>query len=639
MEAAADAVFEVLKMSAAVAGLVLLAAAAVGLLLGILRVTVQGRIFVLPFEGSDERRVQLTNLFVDRLSEIERQWVELAGHVGGRLTEFEEHVDRETRIGSQEIPQHATPLADDAAPAQLESWEHVRATPRLADLGAAPRSVGDRYVQEILDLRSDSLAGVDLGVVELAGVSFSPTAVLALLRRLPGTCARRVLNGTLTNVGDKTIATVVLERRAIRRAARSSSRQTCVVVGDEWLSAFDQLAFQLHKRRVETAVKEPHSQRAVRRVIRATLQRPRRSVHDSGRKGWSRWPLTPTVREDVDTERAVIEASSWEAARAFLEGYRAHLRHCVTGSARDREQALERYAAALEVQPLYPSAAFNAATLFYNRYVPEANEYAVRYFEVASGSADERLRALGLAGLSMALCQAINRFDAPRALCIEQAQQAAQMATTLRPELEECRFAAAWVIQVKEQWEEAVARYVALGRDPLPAGSSPSPPERRIRSFALNNAAWIWLYRLDERNDALRHAEELLWEALALYPNKITYANLAELARRYGRLELAMTMFGHALDLDSRYVSGRNERAALLLEVAARAFAANDVESAMDAVRAAYDDHERALLDAGDPGYKAKLRKEFDERLAATGIGEALRERDLDVQGAPLGGS
>jgi tetratricopeptide (TPR) repeat protein len=550
------AVVEAFAVIAAFCGLVLLVVAVIVFALALVRVGVRGRVLVLPFRGGDSRAADLTSLFFDTIVEMEESWTQLAHEIRDLKAGFVERILRVASNGDAERPRH--PLADGAA---IEPPSEAFA--RTADVSMAPRTTGDELIEQVLLLEGDrSLSGADLGVISVAGVSFSPQNILALARRLPAICARRLLSGTVLILGDKSIVTVSYEERSLHRPSRRTShiREVC---GEAWLPAFEDLAFRLAKGRIDI-------------------------LRDLG---------------SVSADEGAIEADSWGSCRAFLAGYVAQLQHYVSGRASDRERALTAYDVALSDQPIYPRAAYNSATLLYNRYAPKANEEAIRRFDLAAGSDDSRVRALALAGLGMAYSQAIHRFGSDPRDLLPKAREASEDALRIDDNLEEARFARAWASQGLGNWDDALREYEAVVHlDPK------SAPGRRIASLALNNEGWIWLTKLSDERDALRTAERLLWRAVEYYPNKLAYNNLAEVARRVRRFDDALTLFGYAIRLDPTYVAAWNERACLKVELASLA---GDQKSRERYLAQADADHRRATDLAEDNLYIDSLREDF----------------------------
>lgn len=573
-----------LVLASAVCGLLLFAAAVIGFIAALIRVTVLGRVLVIPFRGTDERRVEITGLFARRLIEIEGTCTRRAREIKDLKAEFEKQSRQTLRA------EHG----DDVLTAGGELSGAVTDLSRFRELptiGAAPR-VGDAFVDDILLLdERASVANADLGVVSVAGVSFSPQSILALLRAVPAVFAQRLLTGSIVSFGENAVLSVSYEERWVGRASGAVRRRT-EVKGDAWMPAIEDLAFALAKGRIEH------------------LRRRGSDAHAHGLDALA-------VRVSEMADRATVEATSWAAAEAFLDGYVSHLRHYVSGKGADRDRALGCYTAAVDAQPGYTRAIYHRATLLYNQYQPTPNEQAIAGFaEVAGSSDDPRVRALAYAGLAMAYCQAAHRFGHDREDAATRAGTASEKALEAEATLEEAGVAEAWTTQIREQWEAAVERYDEVAAR-VAKREEPAAPAQRIASFALNNAGWIWLDPLQERGGALREAERRLWHAVRLYPNKVAYANLAEVARRRQRYADARALFDCSLTLDRSYVKGWNERACLEVEIATIGTAGERAE----ALNASKTHHERAIeLTKDDPHYIEQLKNEYRQALEAHGF-------------------
>jgi tetratricopeptide (TPR) repeat protein len=583
-------VLDVLVLASAVCGLLLFAAAVIGFIAALVRVTILGRVLVIPFRGSDERRVEITGLFARRLMEIEGTCTRRAREIKHLKAEFEKQ-SRRTLVADH---------GDDVLAGNGELSDAVTDLSRFRDLptiGPAPR-VGDEFIDDILLLdERASIADADLGVVSVAGVSFSPQSILALLRAVPAVFARRLLTGSIVNFGANAVVSVSYEERWATRDSGAVRRRT-EVKGDGWMPAIEDLAFALAKGRIE------HLRRR-------------------GREDHSRQPAPLATRVSEMADRATVEATSWAAGEAFLDGYVSHLRHYVSGKGMDRDRALRCYAAAVQAQPGYTRAIYHRATLLYNQYQPGPNKEAIAGFtEVARSSDDARVRALAYAGLAMAYCQTAHRFGDDREKAANLAGSASEKAIEAEATLEEAGVADAWTKQVREQFEAAVARY-----DEVADRAGPAAPAQRIASFALNNAGWIWLNPLQERDDSLGHAERRLWQAVRLYPNKVAYANLAEVARRHRRYAAASALFECSLTLDTSYVKGWNERACLEVEIAATGAA----DKRAEALNASKTHHERAIELTDDRHYVEELRNEYKKALESHGLLEQVKVPEVSA--------
>lgn len=568
-----------LVLASAVCGLLLFATAVIGFIAALIRVTILGRVLVIPFRGTDERRVEITGLFARRLMEIEERCTQLAREIRDLKTRFEAQSDRG-------LPPEARDdvLASGAALSNaVTDSSQVEALPAI---GAAPRTA-DELIDDIILLdETASVSNADLGVVSVAGVSFSPQSILALLRALPAIFARRLLSGSIVSFGETTLLSVSYEEGRLGRHSHAVRRRT-EVDGESWQPAIEDVAFALAKGRIG--------------MVRAKAGHGH-ATQDA--------PLAVRVSEMAD--RATVEATSWAAGEAFLNGYVAHIRHYVSGEGADRDRALGCYETAVMAQPGYTRAIYHRATLLYNRYLPGDNDAAIAGFAEAARSDDPRVRALAYAGLAMAYCQSVHRFGRDRKEVIPLARNASEQSLEAERDLEEAGVAEAWARQIREDWDGAIDRY-----DEVADRAGPAAPARRIASFALNNAGWIWLKPLEERADSLRHAERRLWLAVRLYPNKVAYGNLAEVARRYHRYDDARALFSRALKLDPSYVNGWNERACLEVEIAAEG-SAGDVG---DALTESVAHHRRAVgLTGGDDEYATRLRTEYEAALARHGL-------------------
>jgi len=148
----------------------------------------------------------------------------------------------------------------------------------------------------------------------------------------------------------------------------------------------------------------------------------------------------------------------------------------------------------------------------------------------------------------------------------------------------------------------------------------PSPPARRIASFAYNNAAWLVLNHRPSGESQLVQAEDWLWRAVDLYPNKIAYANLADIARRRGQLELALELLCVAVRLDPMYVNGWQERAYVEIELAAACAADGDSTGCNQHLAEARVHAKQAEELIDDPALAQELRENFTRSLTASGM-------------------
>jgi hypothetical protein len=397
-----------LALVAAACALLVLASLFAGLVVAAFRVGVRGRVLVLPFRGAEPGQAPLTGLVVSRLMEIEEEWTSVARRIGDLLAAFDERTRAHPEVDQ---PRQASPLTNGESVEELLAGAITNGAPGV---GTSPRSIGDEFLDDILLLEDHSLAGADLGELSVAGFSFSPHAVLATFERLPGLSARRLLTGAVINTGGRPILTAAYEVRP-RRARNRRVRCTIEVTDDGWLDATEKLAFALAKARI------------------GLLREGRSDAHMDARA-----PLLASGSRSAD--RTVVEAESWDACRSFLSGYAAQIEHYLSGKGSDRERALTHYADALEAQPGYTRAAYNRATLLYNRYLPKANDEAIECFTAAAESEDVHDLALALAGVAMGCCQAVNRFKRDPDTLVHAAVGASERAAELAPALEEAPF-------------------------------------------------------------------------------------------------------------------------------------------------------------------------------------------------------
>ncbi len=347
-----------LELIAVLCGIALFFGAALSLLWATFRVAVLGRVLVLPFSGKEDRRIELTDLFVEELTQLEREWVRLAKQVQATRDEVNGRAQREDKDGSRAKARSA---AEGRLP-PLAGGVSLPSARNLAPTSAAPRT-SDSVIEDVAKLRkAGDIGGADRGVITLAGVSFSLHDILALLRAAPGVLARRVLRGSIVPVGGAILLSVEYEERI--PFARRRVAELVEVQNDEWRSAVRDLAFNLAKRRVYL-IRERRGRwkRRMRLVfhlagkpvafIRGRRRRSKGTQSDSDRleAGVSPNHSHPIETRSETVSRAVIEADSWAACRAFLIGYNAHLIHLWSGHSDDRDEAITSYDKALESQP------------------------------------------------------------------------------------------------------------------------------------------------------------------------------------------------------------------------------------------------------------------------------------------------
>jgi tetratricopeptide (TPR) repeat protein len=433
----------------------------------------------------------------------------------------------------------------------------------------APKEV---VAEEPLD--SDMVRSLSLG-----GVGFSAGAILTLLYKLRAAVARERVAGTLYEFG----STARLDG-AFRKAG-VTQKVTCVrqlETGDDLFDAIDDFAFQLLKQRLAIAA----------------------SAGDFG-----------------------TEAKTWNGYRSFLAAHDSHLRFLLTGRAFDREDAIEGYEAAIDGEPGYWLPHYNLGTLLYNRYTPDDNLRAIECFRAAKQARASRIRALALAGLTMAYCQNVHRFGKPKEPWAFWADVESKRAHELEPNLAETRFARGWAYQVLGRMDKAIDWYDRVTEVPEDIAKI-----RQLKSFALTNAGFICLYHL---NDEAR-AETYFRDALCLYANKITHANLGEIYKRRREFEAAKEEFEKAISLDAGYVNGWNEFGMLYVAWArhvaddGQRFGPSDSAGSGISPEALLSEaqacHERAITALVDHEGRAKLHETFGAEYRRYGFEREARQ-------------
>lgn len=426
-----------------------------------------------------------------------------------------------------------------------------------------------------------------VGSVTLGGIGVSIGAVLTLMYRLRAAAARERIAGTLYVFG----STARIDG-ALRRSGQTQ-KLACLRAlkrPDELFDVIDDFAFDLLKHRLSSAA----------------------------------------PGEDFGTD-----ALTWKGYRTFLAAHDSHLRFLMSGRSFDREDAIEGYDAAIEAEPAYWLPHYNLATLLYNRYIADDNARAIDLFRAAAESRASRLRALALAGLTMAYCQNVHRFGKSREPWAFWADVESARALEYEPDLAETRFARGWACQVLGRMEEALEWYDRVGQVPEDIAKI-----RQLKSFALTNAGYVCLTYLDDES----RAEDYLREALRLYRNKITHANLGEIYKRRREFEAAKREYESAVSLDPRYVNGLNEFG--MLYVAWAREAAGDGEpsgrrgspgpgpSAKALLDQARAWHERALTVLDDSDARVQLHESFGDELRRWGFEREARRELKEAEAA-----
>jgi tetratricopeptide (TPR) repeat protein len=445
---------------------------------------------------------------------------------------------------------------------------------------------GDAARQPREVLAEDPLEAEKVGSLTLGGVGFSLGSVLTLIYRLRAAVARERVAGTLYQFGSTARIDGGFRKAGVTR------KLTCLRQlrrDDELFDLIDDFAFELLTRRLSEAA--PHS---------------------------------------FETE-----ARTWAGYRSFLVAHDAHLRFLVSGRAFDRDDAIEGYEAAIEAEPGYRLPQYNLGTLLYNRYTREDNDRAIECFRGAAESRASRLRALALAGLAMAHCQNVHRFGEPKEPWAFWADVESGRALELEPDLAETRFARGWAYQALERMSDAVHWYERAAEVPEDIAKV-----RQLKSFALTNAGYVCLHYLHD--DA--RAEALFREALRLYRNKITHANLADIYKRRREFEAAKEEFESAISLDARYVNGLNEFGMLYVawarEVedgdrpAMRSEPSEPGISADELLEHAQEWHERAIAAVADQRARAKLHVALGEEYRRCGFEDEARRESEEADAA-----
>jgi len=394
---------------------------------------------------------------------------------------------------------------------------------------------------ELVD--GEPIDGQAIPPLTFAGVSVTPDTLFNMLYRVRTAVARRMVRGNLAEFG----TTVRLSAEFLHRP---------IVAPD-------------------AGVEAPRDSRARRELIVV--------VRDLAEPG-QLLDLVDDVAFRIAKYRLSFtsEGERWNAYHAFLQGFVQHLQFLRTGQVLHRDKAVEHYEQAIASEPGYRYAHYNLAALLYNRYTQDANATAVEHFTLAAEADDPELRALALAGLTLAYAQNVHRYGLGTEPWAALADAASAEAFEINPNLEESTFARGWALQLNGRYRDAADCYertVALDGD--------TPAERQVKSFAQNNRAYLYMTELDD----LAVAERLFHEALDLYPNKMAHANLGEILSRRGEYDRAVDEYRAALRLDPKYANAMNEMALVYL---AKARAASGEDGA-DLLRQADSWHTQAL--------------------------------------------
>lgn len=486
---------------------------------------------------------------------------ELGTSVAGILAQQLDEVERSWQAISKQIREQE--LADGQASAEESD------APVLVDL---PPSEPDQILTPNHDryLSEEPLDAMALGQIKIAGVTFSPESLFSAFHRLRAVLARRTIRGTVHEFGKTLRLATTLTWKRQKRSAKVVRR---VDDTGQILEIVDDVALKLARLRLE--------------------------IKFGG--------------------EIAVEAETWSGYRAFLHGYAHHLRFLHTGSPFDRDRAVERYEESVAREPGYHLAHYNLAILLYNRYMAADNRRTIEHLRTAAESPDRRLRALSLAALALAYCQQIHRFGDGSGPWGYWADEASVTAVTLAPNLEQAHCARGFAQQILERYEEAVESYKKTVNLP-----GETPEERRIKSFALNNLAYIHMTVYED----LEEAETLFRASLEAAPhNKMAHANLGEIYRRQKRYEDALNELGEALEIDPAYINATNETGMVYVAMARSALARRKRRDAADHLRMARQWHERAVAMVPEDEFRqcAELHRRFSQAFRQQGFTDQAR--------------
>lgn len=542
-----------LELLGVLAGLILVGLLLARLIISLWRVTFRGQIAVMPFEGS-ERAAAVGQLLPQRWPFIERRLKELVKEVREQQPKAAEAhpFEFEGDEGREAAGEPSGPRPDDPPPTE----QGYSSTSHPARLSATPRSLPPGMLDEsqFTRIEADPIER-SLSPVTVGGISVSPNIVLDIIRRIEMAVARRTLQGTVHEF----VETVRMSA-SVREPGHPSKPVDVIAeakTGHQLLDAVDDLAFAV--------IKERHG-------IKTLMVR-------------------------------------WRAYELALAGYADQLRFEWTAVYEERERAITKYGQSLALDPADPLVNYNFGALLYGRYVEEDTRRAIDHFKKASQTEEPDMRALALAGLAMSYCQMIHRYDDPDGAWRGLAGETSGRALELAPDLKEVTFARGFALQVAERFDEALEFY-----DRTTTLPGDTQAERRLRSFAKNNAGWI---KMETKHD-LDGAKADFERALELWRfNKMSYANLGDLRRRANDLDGALDFYTKALELDPQYINGANEKGMLYLDKARR-----DLDRSDEFLREALKWHKRALsLITGDSAnQEASLRARFAQRAAKAGF-------------------
>jgi tetratricopeptide (TPR) repeat protein len=446
----------------------------------------------------------------------------------------------------------------------------------LVDVGPLGSTALHELVEspKALDRAEEYIAAdpVNLSAVNsltFAGITVSPESIFAISYYLRSRFARRTINGSIYDFGD-TVRLIVSTLPPSRKDKKGRRKDGAT-----------------HSAKAEPIV--------IQRKIDSRDQ-ILELVNDMAFK---------LLRQKFNLTK---ETESWAAWVAFQNGYTEHISFVREGDRSHRDRAIAYYSNCVGIDPRFARAHYNLGNLLYDQYLLTANREAIKHFLIASDSPNRTVRALACAGLTMAYAQNVHRFQLDPSVWIDRANSASKTAISLEPDLEETAFARAWSLQISDRVADAIMAYEAVV-----SLRGESPSELQIKSFALNNEAWLYLHKLGDLNKA----EALLQRALK-NPNKNIFANLGEVRRRQGRFQEALEMYRNATELDPMYANGINETGIVFLSMAHEA--RRNAKERKELIAHAYDLHIEALRVVKDKAEKVRLRRTFESSRSENGF-------------------
>lgn len=409
----------------------------------------------------------------------------------------------------------------------------------------------------------DDNANLALDPIQVAGISFSPTALLTLAYQLRSRLAKRTIRGSHVETG--ATSRIVIK---VNGAILAGDAQSRGVITDD--AAHRGQGYMLDPIVGPSSALLTLVEDAAFRIVKARIG-------------------------------LLTGSNSWKAYVAFCDAYDSHTGYLESGDPSTRESAVDLYRSAVEADPRYPRASYNLASLLYDRYTLESNKEALDLFHRATRSEEVEIRAMAYAGVTFACCQNVHRFELDIHEWVPQAAMASNRAKKIL-DIAETRMAQAWFLQVTKRYEGAVTAYLSVQE----IDDGREPANTLIKSFALNNAGYIRMMHYGD----LATAEMWLQTARKIRPNKNIHAVLGEIFRRKGDFKEAIASYEEALALDPHYVNGLNELGMVYLALATRS--RNDPAASRGWLTQAFDLHRQALSLLSDPGQRDVVRERFD---------------------------